>query len=186
MIDARGEILWGDRLLVLFARDLLERQPGALVIHDVKCSQTLTDAVRGAGGEPVIWKTGHSLIKQKMKETGATLAGEMSGHLFLGENWYGFDDAVFATVRLLEIVARDGRPLHEILADVPTLQATPEIRVDCPDEVKFDVVERGARTLQADRAGGGDRWCAGRIRARVGSGPRQQYPAGARGPGGGR
>jgi phosphomannomutase/phosphoglucomutase len=141
VIDARGEILWGDRLLVLYARDLLTRLPGAQVIHDVKCSQTLTDAVREAGGEPIIWKTGHSLIKQKMKETGAILAGEMSGHLFLGENWYGFDDAVFATVRLLEIVARDGRALHEILADVPSLQATPEIRVDCPDEAKFAVVE---------------------------------------------
>ncbi len=142
VIDARGEILWGDRLLIIFARDLLKRQPGAMVIHDVKCSQTLTDAVREAGGEAVIWKTGHSLIKQKMKQTGATLAGEMSGHIFLGEDWYGFDDAVFATVRLLEIIARDGRALHEILADIPTLQATPEIRVDCPDDVKFDVVER--------------------------------------------
>jgi len=141
VIDARGEILWGDRLLVIYARDLLTRSPGAKVIHDVKCSQTLTDAVRDAGGEPIIWKTGHSLIKQKMKETGAILAGEMSGHLFLGENWYGFDDAVFATVRLLEIVARDGRALHEILADVPSLEATPEIRVDCPDEAKFAVVE---------------------------------------------
>jgi phosphomannomutase/phosphoglucomutase len=142
VIDARGEILWGDRLLVLYARDLLERSPGAQVIHDVKCSQTLTDAVRAAGGEPVIWKTGHSLIKQKMKQTGAILAGEMSGHLFLGENWYGFDDAIFATVRLLEIVSRDTRKLHEMLADVPVLQATPEIRVDCADETKFDVVER--------------------------------------------
>jgi phosphomannomutase/phosphoglucomutase len=142
VVDGRGEILWGDRLLVLYARDLLERSPGEQVIHDVKCSQTLTDAVRAAGGEPVVWKTGHSLIKQKMKETGARLAGEMSGHIFLGENWYGFDDAVFATVRLLEIVARDGRALHEILADVPVLEATPEIRVDCPDDAKFEVVER--------------------------------------------
>jgi phosphomannomutase/phosphoglucomutase len=142
VIDALGQILWGDRLLVLYARDLLTRSPGAQVIYDVKCSQTLTDAVREAGGEPVVWKTGHSLIKQKMKETGAILAGEMSGHLFLGENWYGFDDAVFATVRLLEIVARDGRALHEILADVPSLEATPEIRVDCPDDAKFAVVDR--------------------------------------------
>lgn len=141
VVDARGEILWGDRLLVLYARDLLSRQPGAKVIHDVKCSQTLTDAVTAAGGEPVIWKTGHSLIKQKMKESGAPLAGEMSGHIFLGENWYGFDDALFATVRLLEIIARDGRPLHEILADVPVLEATPEIRVDCADETKFAVVD---------------------------------------------
>ena len=142
VIDDRGEILWGDRLLVLYARDLLERIPGATVIHDVKCSQTLTDAVNAAGGEAMIWKTGHSLIKQKMKETGAPLAGEMSGHLFFGENWYGFDDALYATVKLLEIVARGDAPLSDRLADVPALHATPEIRVDCPDAVKFDVVER--------------------------------------------
>lgn len=141
VIDDRGEILWGDRLLILFARDLLERQPGATVLHDVKCSRTLTDAVNAAGGKATIWKTGHSLIKQKMKETGAPLAGEMSGHLFLGENWYGFDDALFATVRLLEILARDDTPLSARLADVPTLHATPEIRVDCPDETKFAVVD---------------------------------------------
>ena len=141
VIDDRGEILWGDRLLVLFARDLLARTPGAQVLHDVKCSRTLTDAVNAAGGEAVVWKTGHSLIKQKMKESGALLAGEMSGHLFLGENWYGFDDALFATVRLLEILARDDTPLSARLADVPQLHATPEIRVDCPDDVKFAVVD---------------------------------------------
>lgn len=142
VIDDRGEILWGDRLLVLFARDLLTRHPGAKVIHDVKCSQTLTDAVQAAGGEAVIWKTGHSLVKKKMKETGALLAGEMSGHLFLGENWYGFDDALFATARLLQILANTDQTLTELLADVPQLHFTPEIRVDCPDHVKFPVVER--------------------------------------------
>ena len=142
VIDGEGEILWGDRLLVLFARDLLQRHPGAEVIHDVKCSQTLTDAVQAAGGRAVIWKTGHSLVKKKMKETGSLLAGEMSGHLFLGEDWYGFDDALFATARLLEILARGRRTLAESLADVPRLHATPEIRVDCPDDVKFAVTER--------------------------------------------
>lgn len=141
VIDERGEILWGDRLLILYARDLFERMPGAKVIHDVKCSQTLTDAVNAAGGEAVVWKTGHSLIKKKMKETGAPLAGEMSGHLFFGENWYGFDDALFATARLLSILARESRPLSELLADIPRLEATPEIRVDCSDATKFAVVD---------------------------------------------
>jgi phosphomannomutase / phosphoglucomutase len=141
VIDDRGEICWGDRLLVLFARDLLARHPGAKVIHDVKCSQTLTDAVNAAGGEAIIWKTGHSLVKKKMKETGALLAGEMSGHLFLGENWYGFDDALFATARLLEILASSSAPLSQLLADLPRLHATPEIRVDCADASKFAVVD---------------------------------------------
>ena len=141
VIDDRGQILWGDRLLVLFARDLLSRRPGAKVIHDVKCSQTLTDAVNAAGGEAVIWKTGHSLVKKKMKESGALLAGEMSGHLFLGENWYGFDDALFATARLLQILADSDRSLTQLLADLPQLHVTPEIRVDCPDDEKFAVVD---------------------------------------------
>jgi phosphomannomutase/phosphoglucomutase len=142
VIDDRGEILWGDRLLILYARDLLERHPRASVIFDVKCSQTLADAVQSAGGHPVIWKTGHSLIKKKMKETGALLAGEMSGHMFFGERYYGYDDALFATLRLLEIVARSDRRLSELLADVPQMSSTPEIRVDCPDGIKFPVVDR--------------------------------------------
>lgn len=148
VIDEKGDVLWGDRLLILYARDLLQRHPGAAVIHDVKCSQTLTDAVRQAGGEPVIWKTGHSLIKQKMKSSGAMLAGEMSGHMFFGENWHGFDDALFATLRLLEIVSRSGRPLSEYLADVPDMRATPEIRIDCPDDIKFAVVEKVTEILR--------------------------------------
>lgn len=148
VIDDEGHVLWGDKLLIIYARDLLQRHPGAAVIHDVKCSQTLTDEVRRAGGEPVIWKTGHSLIKQKMKNSGALLAGEMSGHMFFAENYYGFDDAFFATLRLLEIVARSGRPLSEFLADVPSLEATPEIRVDCPDDEKFAVVEKVTEILR--------------------------------------
>ncbi len=151
VIDDRGEVLWGDRLLVLYARDLLSRRPGSKVIHDVKCSQTLTDAVAAAGGQPIVWKTGHSLVKQKMKETGAPLAGEMSGHVFFGEDWYGFDDALYATARLLRIVAADSpsRRLSQRLADVPVLFATPELRVDCPDAIKFEVVDRVREGLRA-------------------------------------
>ena len=147
VVDDRGEILWGDQLLILYARDLLSRKPGSQVIFDVKCSQTLPDAIERAGGRPLIWKTGHSLIKSKMKETGALLAGEMSGHMFFGEDYYGFDDAILATLRLLSIVARDERPLSRQLADVPRMAATPELRIDCPDEQKFEVVEIVKREL---------------------------------------
>jgi len=150
VIDEQGQVLWGDRLLMLYARDLLGRQPGAGVIFDVKCSQTLFDEVQARGGEPIVWKTGHSLIKEKMKETGAPLAGEMSGHIFFAENWYGFDDALFATLRLLEIVSRSPLPLSEHLADVEVLVATPEIRVDCSDDTKFDVVEKVKAGFAAD------------------------------------
>jgi phosphomannomutase/phosphoglucomutase len=142
VLDEKGDVLWGDRLLMIYARDLLVRQPGASVIFDVKCSQTLFDEIEARGGKPIVWKTGHSLIKEKMKETGAPLAGEMSGHIFFAENWYGFDDALFASLRLLEIVARSSQPMSDHLTGVPKLVATPEIRVDCPDEVKFAVVER--------------------------------------------
>jgi phosphomannomutase / phosphoglucomutase len=148
VIDDRGEVLWGDRLLILYARDLLSRRPGASVIHDVKCSQTLTDAIGAAGGKAIVWKTGHSLIKQKMKETGAPLAGEMSGHMFFAENFYGFDDALFASLRLLEIVSRSADPLSAALADVPAMHATPELRIDCPDAIKFDVVDHVRKELR--------------------------------------
>jgi phosphomannomutase / phosphoglucomutase len=150
VIDDRGEVLWGDRLLILYARDLLSRHPGSSVIHDVKCSQTLTDAIAAAGGQAVVWKTGHSLIKQKMKETGAPLAGEMSGHMFFAENYYGFDDALFASLRLLEIVSRSADPLSAALADVPVMHATPELRIDCPDAIKFDVVDHVREELRAE------------------------------------
>ncbi|NNM34983.1 MAG: phosphomannomutase/phosphoglucomutase, partial [Gemmatimonadetes bacterium] len=140
VIDDQGQVLWGDQLLILYARDLLSRHPGASVIFDVKCSQTLADAIERAGGQPIIWKTGHSLIKTKMKETKAPLAGEMSGHMFFAEDYYGFDDAIYATLKLLEIVSRSEQPLSRMLADVPKMVSTPEIRVDCPDAIKFDVV----------------------------------------------
>jgi len=141
VIDARGEIVWGDHVLILYARDVLRRTGrGQHVIFDVKCSQALPHAVKEAGGEPVMWKTGHSLIKDKMKELHAPIAGEMSGHMFFSEGFYGHDDALYGAARLLRIVAESGRAVHELLADVPKFVATPEIRVDCPDERKFGIV----------------------------------------------
>jgi phosphomannomutase / phosphoglucomutase len=140
-VDASGEIVWGDRLMILFSRALLADKPGAAILGEVKCSQTLYDDIAKHGGRPIMWKTGHSLIKTKMKEEAALLAGEMSGHLFFADRYFGYDDAIYASLRLLEILARDSRSLGEMLADVPRALSTPEIRVDCPDAVKFDVVK---------------------------------------------
>jgi phosphomannomutase / phosphoglucomutase len=139
-VDANGDIVWGDRLMILFSRALLAERPGAAILGEVKCSQTLYDDIAKHGGRPILWKTGHSLIKTKMKEEGALLAGEMSGHLFFADRYYGYDDAIYASLRLIEILSRDTRSLGEMLADVPHTFSTPEIRVDCPDAVKFDVV----------------------------------------------
>lgn len=142
VIDEKGRIIWGDELMVLFSRALLKERPGATVIGEVKCSQTLFDDIAAHGGKPLMWKAGHSLIKAKMKETGAALAGEMSGHIFFADRWYGFDDATYAGARLLEILSKTGLPLSALLADLQRTFSTPEIRVDCPDEAKFDVVQR--------------------------------------------
>lgn len=142
VIDAQGHTLWGDELLILFAREVLRRRPGAAILGEVKCSQTLYDDIAKHGGRPILWKTGHSLIKKKMKEEHALLAGEMSGHVFFADRYFGYDDAIYAALRLLEIVAASERPLHELLADVPKTFATPELRVACPDDVKFAIVDR--------------------------------------------
>jgi phosphomannomutase/phosphoglucomutase len=142
VIDARGDTIWGDKLMILFARSILARHPKAPIISEVKCSQTMYDDIAKHGGRPIMWRTGHSLIKKKMKEEHALLAGEMSGHMFFADRFFGFDDAVYAALRLLEIVAESKVPLHELLADVPHTHATPELRVDCPDDVKFGLVER--------------------------------------------
>jgi phosphomannomutase/phosphoglucomutase len=139
-VDANGDIIWGDKLMIVFSRDLLAHKPGAAILGEVKCSQTLYDDIAKHGGRPILWKTGHSLIKTKMKEESALLAGEMSGHLFFADRYFGYDDAIYASLRLLEILAADDRTLGQMLADVPRTFATPEIRVDCPDAVKFDVV----------------------------------------------
>jgi phosphomannomutase/phosphoglucomutase len=142
VIDARGDTIWGDKLMILFSRAILARHPGAAIISEVKCSQTLYEDIAKHGGRPIMWRTGHSLIKKKMKEEHAMLAGEMSGHMFFADRFFGFDDAIYATLRLLEIVADAKEPLHALLADVPQTFATPELRVDCADQVKFGLVQR--------------------------------------------
>jgi phosphomannomutase/phosphoglucomutase len=150
MVDGAGHIVWGDHILILYARDVLARTGrGQPIIFDVKCSQALPDEIEKAGGTPVMWKTGHSLIKDKMKELHAPLAGEMSGHMFFGEGFYGHDDALYGAARLLRIVADSGKTARELLADVPAFVSTPEIRVDCPDDVKFGLVQRAAEHFRA-------------------------------------
>ncbi|MEK7340704.1 MAG: phosphomannomutase/phosphoglucomutase, partial [Candidatus Binatota bacterium] len=142
VVDEQGQILWGDELLILFSRDILKLHPGAVVISEVKCSQRLFDQISLHGGIPIMWKAGHSLLKAKMKETHALLAGEMSGHMFFADRYFGYDDAIYASVRLLELLARQGRPFSTLLSDLPKSVSTPEIRVDCPDERKFAIAER--------------------------------------------
>lgn len=143
-IDEHGNVIYGDMLLLIFGREILTRKPGATFIGEVKCSQALYDELRKLGGNPIMYRTGHSLIKAKMKEEHAELAGEMSGHMFFADRYYGYDDALYSACRLIEIVERSGRPLSAQLEGLPKMVATPEIRVDCPDEVKFHVVERVA------------------------------------------
>jgi phosphomannomutase/phosphoglucomutase len=140
VVTDQGEILWGDELLLLFSRFILKENPGAAVIGEVKCSQRLYDDIAAHGGRPIMWKAGHSLIKGKMKEEKALLAGEMSGHLFFADRYFGYDDAIYAAARLLEILSVTGQKLSDLLSDVPRTFTTPEIRIDCPDHLKFDVV----------------------------------------------
>ena len=147
VVDENGEVIWGDRLLIIFARDILRRHPKATVVSEVKCSQQLFDDVVQRGGQAIMWKAGHSLIKAKMRETQAVLAGEMSGHFCFADRYYGYDDAIYAACRLIEIVAKTGRPLSQLLADLPKTYSTPEIRVDCPDEIKFKLVEKVKQQL---------------------------------------
>ncbi len=146
-VDEKGEILWGDKLLILYARDVLKQKPGATIISEVKASQVFYDDVVKLGGRSIMWKAGHSLIKAKMKEEKAALAGEMSGHMFFADRYFGYDDAIYASCRLIEILAKAGQPLSTLLADLPPTFSTPEIRVDCPDDVKFTVVEEAKKQL---------------------------------------
>ena len=147
-VDENGEVIYGDMLLLIFGREILTRKPGATFIGEVKCSQLLYDELKRLGGNPVMYKTGHSLIKAKMKEEHAELAGEMSGHMFFADRYFGYDDAIYAACRLIEIVARSGKPLSAQFAGLPKLVSTPEIRVDCPDEVKFQVVQHVAASFK--------------------------------------
>lgn len=150
VVDEEGEIIWGDHILIMYARDVLERTgKGQAIIFDVKCSQALPEEVSKAGGRPVMWKTGHSLIEEKMHETHAPIAGEMSGHMFFSEGWYGFDDAMYGAARLLRIVADTGKSVKEMMKDVPRFVSTPEIRIDCADDIKFAIVEKARKHFAA-------------------------------------
>ncbi len=147
-IDEKGSILWGDQLMILFSRDVLADRPGAAIVGEVKCSQTLYDDIEKHGGRAIMWKAGHSLIKSKMKEEHALLAGEMSGHIFFRHRYFGFDDGIYSAARLLELIARDGRPLSQMLDDVPRTYASPEIRFDFPEDKKFRAVELAKERLR--------------------------------------
>src|SRR5574341_292322 len=142
VVDERGEVLWGDRLLALLAGPVLADHPGAPVIAEAKCSQVLYDEIAKRGGKGVMWRTGHSVIKARMKELSAPLGGEMSGHLFFADRYYGYDDAMYASCRVIELLVREDRPMSELASRLPKTIVTPEIRVDCPDAQKFDVVGR--------------------------------------------
>ena len=147
-VDERGEVLWGDQLMTIYAREILERKPGATFIGEVKCSQVMYDEIKRLGGNPIMYKTGHSLIKAKKKESRAELAGEMSGHKFFADRYYGYDDALYAACRLIEIVSKSGKPLSAQMAGLPKTVSTPEIRIDCADGLKFEVVKRVAERFR--------------------------------------
>ncbi len=150
VVDEEGEIVRGDMLMIIFSRDILKEHAGAKIIGEVKCSQTLYDDIALHGGIPVMWKTGHSLIKRKLKEERALLAGEMSGHMFFSDRYFGYDDAIYAAVRLLEIIKKGGEScsIRSLLKDVPVTASTPEIRLECPDEVKFKIVEKAKEAFK--------------------------------------
>jgi phosphomannomutase / phosphoglucomutase len=173
VVDERGEIIWGDYLLILYARDVLARTgKGQSIVFDVKASQALPEAIKKAGGVPVMGKTGHSLMEKTMHELNAPVCGEMSGHMFFSEGFYGFDDALYGAARLLRIIADSGKTVRELLADVPRFVSTPEIRIDCADDKKFGIVVEAQRhfgskyeviTVDGARVLFGDGW--GLIRA---------------------
>ena len=147
-VDGRGRVLWGDQLMILFGREIVRQHPGAVIIGEVKCSQALFDEIARAGGTPLMWKVGHSLIKAKIKETGALLGGEMSGHIFFAHRYLGFDDAIYAGARLLEILSRGDATLAGLYDTLPVMVNTPEVRIDCDDGAKFDVVRHTAARLR--------------------------------------
>lgn len=142
VVDRCGNIVWGDQLMIVLGREVLKKHPGARIIGDVKCSQLMFDDIKANGGIPVMWKTGHSLIKQKMRDEGALIAGEFSGHIFIADRYFGYDDALYTTFRLVEIMKQTGKDILELLSDIPKLYYTPEIRVDCPDDKKRAVVNK--------------------------------------------
>jgi phosphomannomutase/phosphoglucomutase len=148
VVDETGRIIWGDELMILLSREVLKENPDTTIIAEVKCSQNLFDEIKKHGGTPLMWKAGHSLIKAKMKETKALLAGEMSGHIFFADRFYGFDDAAYAGARVLEILSKTDKRLSELLADLPKKFSTPELRIECADEKKFEVVQKIAEEFK--------------------------------------
>jgi len=151
VVDDKGEVIWGDQLMILFAREVLTQNPNATIIADVKASNVLFDEIKKSQGNPIMWKTGHSLIKAKMKETNALLAGEMSGHIFFADRWFGFDDAIYSSARLYEIVGRN-HTLSALISDLKPAVNTPEIRIDCEEDKKFALIEEAAKLLMDPKA----------------------------------
>ncbi|MFC1737284.1 phosphomannomutase/phosphoglucomutase [Candidatus Hydrogenedentota bacterium] len=151
VIDEKGNIVWGDMLMIILSREILSRRPDSAIIAEVKCSQRLYDDIEAHGGRGIMWKTGHSLIKAKMKEEKAALAGEMSGHIFYEDRYFGFDDAIYTTGRLLEIMSHSGKRVTELLDGVPQAFTTPEIRFDCSDDKKFDIIEKLLNDFRRDQ-----------------------------------
>jgi len=150
VVDDRGNIIWGDQLMILFSREILKGKKGATFVAEVKCSQNLFDDIQKHGGKAMMWKTGHSLIKEKMRKEKAALGGEMSGHIFFADRYFGYDDAIYASCRLMELLSKTDKKLSQLLSDVPKTFITPEIRVDCSDEIKFKVVESVKEALRRD------------------------------------
>jgi phosphomannomutase/phosphoglucomutase len=150
VVDDQGNIIWGDQLMILFSREILKYKKGTTFVAEVKCSQNLFNDIEQHGGKAIMWRTGHSLIKEKMKEEKAVLGGEMSGHIFFADRYFGYDDAIYASCRLIELLSKTDQKLSHLLSDVPKTFITPEIRVDCPDEIKFKVVETVKEALRKD------------------------------------
>jgi phosphomannomutase/phosphoglucomutase len=150
VVDDQGNIIWGDQLMILFSREILKDKKGATFVAEVKCSQNLFNDIEKHGGKAIMWRTGHSLIKEKMREEKAALGGEMSGHIFFADRYFGYDDAIYASCRLIELLSKTDRKLSQLLSDVPKTLITPEIRVDCADEIKFKVVETVKEALRKD------------------------------------
>lgn len=151
VIDEQGNVIWGDKLMILYSREILKKHPGAKFIMDVKCSKTLTDDIEKHGGKPIMWRTGHAIMKAKIKEENAALAGELSGHIYFNDRYYGFDDALYAACRMLEVLDHDGdKKFSELLADVPVMVSTPELHVETSDEKKFKIVEKVKEFFKAN------------------------------------
>lgn len=150
VVDDQGNIIWGDQLMIIFSREILKNQKGAIFIAEVKCSQNLFEDIEKHGGRAIMWKTGHSLIKEKIKEEKAVLGAEMSGHVFFADRYFGYDDAIYSSCRLVELLSKTEKKLSQLLEDVPKTFITPEIRIDCPDEIKFKVVEMVKDELKKD------------------------------------